>query len=393
MKFGMGNQISPASVPALQLNLLKIMKKSLTSLATLAFAGLASAQSTVTLFGVIDADISHYSQGGLSKTLMSTSGNGPSSLGFRGTEDLGGGMTAGFWLEAALLNDTGAYAGSVLFGRRSTVSLATDYGEVRLGRDAPPSWWNNVVFDPFGGAGPAGGTNITKGGGSNGFNGTSPLAFTRINNSIQYLWGFAPNAQTAIGSGIYAQLTYAFPENISGTPAIAQYAGGRLGYTAGPMNVAVSYATSKGAPLPGERGLYSKFKDFNLGGAYKVGPVNLMAHFGINDSDVAGTKYTHWGAGAMIDAGAGYIPISYNVTKQNDTASDGAHQIAVGYVYYLSKRTTVYTALSHIQNKNNGTYTFLGGNGGGSPGLETAFGGGRTFGSGTGYDVGMRTSF
>jgi len=84
------------------------MKKSLITLAVLAFASAASAQSTVTLFGVMDADIGHYSQGGFSKTMVSTSGNGPSSLGFRGMEDLGGGLSAAFWLEAALLNDTGA---------------------------------------------------------------------------------------------------------------------------------------------------------------------------------------------------------------------------------------------------------------------------------------------
>ena len=369
------------------------MKKFLINLAALGFAGMASAQSSVTLFGVLDADLSHYSQGGVNKTIMSTSGNGPSSFGFRGTEDLGGGLAANFWLEAALLNDTGAFAGPALFGRRSTVSVAGTFGEVRLGRDAPPTWWNNVVFDPFGGAGPGGGANIAKGGGTNGFNGTNPLAFTRVNNSIQYLWGFAPNAQKAISKCLYAQLMYVFPENVAGAPALGQYAGGRLGYASGPMNAAVSYGESKGAPITGAVGPYSTFKDFNLGGSYNIGVANLIAHVGINNSDVAGNKYTHWGLGATIFAGAGSIPVSYNSTKQNNASGDGAEQIAVGYVYNLSKRTALYSAISHIRNKNNGTYTFLGGNGGGNPGLQTAFGGGKSFGSGTGYDIGIRTSF
>ncbi|KAF3998252.1 porin [Glaciimonas immobilis] len=369
------------------------MKKLLISLAALGCASAASAQSSVTVFGVLDADISHYSQGGVSKTIESTSGNGPSSLGFRGTEDLGGGLSANFWMEAALLNDTGAFAGSALFGRRSTISIAGNFGEVRLGRDAPPSWWNNVVFDAFGGAGPGSATNITKGGGSNGFNGTNPLAFTRVNNAIQYIWGVAPNGQTAFGNGIYGNLMYVFPENVSGTAAIGQYTGARLGYTNGPMNAAVSYAQSKGAPLPGAAGLSTTFKDFNLGGSYVVGVAKLTAHVGVNNSDVTRTKYTHWGVGASIFAGAGSIPVSYNSTKQNNAAGDGADQFAIGYVYNLSKRTVLYTAISHIRNKNNGTYTFLGGNGGGNPGLQTAFGGGRSFGSGTGTDFGIRTTF
>ena len=68
------------------------MKKNLVTLAALILAGAASAQSSVALFGVVDAGVARYSQGGLGKTMLDTSGLGPSSLGFRGTEDLGGGQ-------------------------------------------------------------------------------------------------------------------------------------------------------------------------------------------------------------------------------------------------------------------------------------------------------------
>lgn len=369
------------------------MKKIFVSLAALVSVSAAFAEPSVTVFGVLDADVGHYRQGGVSKTIQSTSGNAPSSLGFRGTEDLGGGLTANFWLEAALANDTGSVVSSSFFGRRSTISVAGTFGEVRLGRDAPPSWWNNVVFDPFGGAGPGSGTNITKGGGANGFNGTNVLAFTRVNNAIQYLWGFVPNAQTAVSKGFYGNVMYVFPENNPGTAAIGQYVGGRLGYATGPMNAAVSYAQSKGTPVKGAVQPYDTYKDFNLAGSYNVGVANLMAHVGINKSDVPGTKYTHWGVGATIFAGTDAIPISYNSTKQNNASGDGADQVAIGYVHNLSKRTTMYASISHIRNKNNGTYTFLGGNGGGNPGLQTAFGGGTSFGSGTGTDIGFRTAF
>ena len=66
----------------------------------------------------------------------------PSRWGIRGTEDLGGGLYAGFWLESAVLPDTGA-AQAAFWGRRSTVSLGSkDYGELRLGRDYTPTFWN-----------------------------------------------------------------------------------------------------------------------------------------------------------------------------------------------------------------------------------------------------------
>mgnify|MGYP001554872034 CR=1 FL=1 len=373
------------------------MKRNLVALVALAFVGAACAQSSssVTLWGVLDADVSHFSQGNLSKTLMSTSGNAGSQLGFRGSEDLGGGLSANFWLEGGLLNASGAGAatgGGLAFNRRSTVSLAGDFGEVRLGRDYTPSFLNHFAFDPFFEGGPVVGTNVTLTGGANGAAGANLSKQVRANNAIEYLWGFAPNALALFGHGAYAQLMYAFAGNTSGQPALGEYAGGRFGYNNGPLNAAISYSQSKGAPYAADAAAgYSTYKEFNLGGWYNFGMGKVMAHVGTNNSDVAGTKATHWGVGAIINAGPGYIPVSYNSIKQNDATGDGADQFAIGYVYLLSKRTTVYATVSHISNKNNGRYSFFGGNGGGNPAFYAVPG--FTYGNGTGYDVGLRTSF
>lgn len=373
------------------------MKRNLVALAALAFVGAASAQSSssVTLWGVVDADVSHYSQGNLSKTLMSTSGNAGSQLGFRGTEDLGGGLSANFWLEAALLNNTGTGAtasGGLAFNRRSTVSVAGNFGEVRLGRDYTPSFLNHFVFDPFFDNGPGAGTNITLTGGGNGAAGANPATTVRSSNALEYLWGFAPNALAVVGSGVYAHLMYGLAGNTSGQPALGEYAGGRVGYANGPINAAISYAQSKGAPYAADAAAgYSTYKEFNLGGSYEFSVAKLMAHVGTNNSDVTGTKYTHWGIAARIYAGPGYIPVSYNSIKQNDATSAGANQVAAGYVYLLSKRTALYATVSHINNRNNGRYTFFGSNGGGNPGFTSVPG--FAYGNGTGYDIGLRTSF
>ena len=362
------------------------MKKSLVALAAIAFVGAASAQtsgSSVTLWGVVDAGISHYSMGSQSKTMFDTSGLSSSQLGFRGTEDLGGGMSANFWLEAQLNNGTGGTSAYSFFQRRSTVSLAGNFGEVRLGREYTPTFWSDTVFDPFGTLGPGAGSNITAGG-------QSGLSYARASNSISYLWGFAPNGTSAVGHGVYAQVMYAFANNVSGTPDIGKYAGGRVGYANGPINVAVDYGETTTAPVAGATTTTSTLKSWDVAGSYNFGIANAMAHYGVNnaDSNVAGDKFTHWGVGATINAGPGYIPISYNRIKQNNATSDGADQWALGYVYNLSKRTALYATVSHISNKNNGTYSFSGGNGGGNPGLAATPGS-----SGTGYGIGLKTSF
>src|SRR5690349_4010887 len=147
------------------------MKKSLIALAVMAAAGAASAQSSVTLFGIVDASVSRYVQRGgdvpgtpgSNNTVLANSAYNRSRLGFRGTEDLGGGMAASFWLEAALNNDNGTFGtspvnsagsstvtggGGLTFGRRSTVSLSGNWGELRLGRDYTPTFWNITIFDP-----------------------------------------------------------------------------------------------------------------------------------------------------------------------------------------------------------------------------------------------------
>ena len=84
------------------------MKKSLIALAVMAAAGAASAQSSVTLFGIVDANYNYVKGDGNGHvSRLTDSGYNSSRLGFRGTEDLGGGMSASFWLEAGLNNDNG----------------------------------------------------------------------------------------------------------------------------------------------------------------------------------------------------------------------------------------------------------------------------------------------
>ena len=168
-------------------------------------SGLAAAQSSVTVFGVIDIGVQRLSNGPNSLSLMSIDGLQTSRLGFRATEDLGDGLSAGFHLEGALSPDTG---GSTLdFRRRSTVSLSSkDLGELRVGRDYTPTFWNISRFNAFGTNGVGAASNLIYG-----FDGLSGTASTvvRSNNSVGY---FLPGNL----GGVYGQAMYAFGEGAPG---------------------------------------------------------------------------------------------------------------------------------------------------------------------------------
>lgn len=129
-------------------------------------------ESSVTMFGILTVGLQHGTgsgAGAADKTAINSGGDVTSRLGFRGTEGLGGGLTAGFWLEAQINVDNGTGAQTITnnqasglatsdlaggqgltFNRRATVSLAgKSLGEVRLGRDYRVESVNNAAVDPF----------------------------------------------------------------------------------------------------------------------------------------------------------------------------------------------------------------------------------------------------
>src|SRR6185369_5469342 len=145
----------------------RVMKKVFLLSAIALACGAAQAQSSLTVFGVVDVNLQSFDAGGTGRsTMVGNGGLSTSRVGFRGTEDLGGGMYAGFWLEASLNPDTGtgratntnnqtSGAGTatgssgIVFDRESYVSLGGHWGEVRLGHDFVPTHYNSIYFDPF----------------------------------------------------------------------------------------------------------------------------------------------------------------------------------------------------------------------------------------------------
>lgn len=335
------------------------MKKSLLALAALtAFAGVASAQSSVTLFGIVDLNARNVKNGSAGDiSSLSTDGNASNRLGFRGVEDLGGGLRAGFWIEGAMSPDNGTAAGQT-WQRRSTVSLMGGFGEVRLGRDYTPSFWNYTVFDPFGTNGVGSALNLIS------TIGSTAQTLVRANNTVGY---FLP----AMG-GLYGQAQVAAGENSQG----GKYFGGRLGYAAGPVNVAVAYGHTEQT-----HAMIDDYTDMNVGASFNMGFMTLMGQYSQREYGSADQKSAL--IGATVPLGAGTLKASFQKVSGSSSAFE-ADQIAVGYVYDLSKRTALYTHFSRIENEAGARFTASGS--GPSVAAISGF-------KSTGFEFGVRHSF
>ena len=380
------------------------MKKSLLALAALtAFAGVASAQSSVTLFGVVDLNARNVKNGsaGSLKTL-STDGLASTRFGVRGVEDLGGGLRAGFWLEAGFGADTAAGAsagtdasgnrigtGGLVFNRRATLSLLGGFGEVRLGRDYTPTFWNHTIFDPFGTNGVASQTNlITPASGASGSNTTRVLGYTSNGLNSGTSTGTVVRADNSIGyflptmGGLYGQVMIAAGEGFTG----AKYIGGRFGYSAGPINVAVAVGRTEVTSS-------ADLSAVNFGGSWNLGFATLMAQFHTYEADRTGAagftldrSLDNWMIGAVMPMGASSFKFSYAKSSGefSDTVRDGdATQLGLGYQYDLSKRTALYANYSRVKN-NKGARFYASGSGPLNAGTDF---------TSTGYEFGVRHSF
>lgn len=377
--------------------------RSLFLLSAVALAGTGvQAQSSVTLQGVVDVNVQHFNSGGVGKATMV--GNGGLSTGrllFRGTEDLGGGLKAGFWLEGSINADngegrntnlnnqpSGAAAGPAgtngfKFDRVATVSLASPMGELRLGHDFIPTHWNSIFFDPFNANGVARAGNLT-------FAGVTaaplPSAIT-ASNSISY-W-----LPPRILGGVYGMAMVATGENNSNAANAhdGDLAGFRLGYAAGPFDVAMAMTRTRNVSTA----TIGRYTHANVGGTYNAGFAKFFALYNTVKVDlVAGAvRKNTVEVGAHVPVSpVGRIRVSYAMLNDRSDSglrnADGsarsdndARQFGLGYVHDLSKRTALYTSYSRLTNKGQATYVASGG--------RAPLGGQKS----TGYEFGVRHLF
>ncbi|WP_431260542.1 porin [Roseateles chitinivorans] len=349
------------------------MKKSLVALAVLAgFAGAAAAQSSVTLFGVIDVAARYTKANGNDVKQLTNDGSSSSRFGVRGVEDLGGGLKAGFWLEAGLAADSGSSGDSFgrFWSRRASVSLMGDFGEVRLGRGKTSTRLVVDDFDVYSTTGLGDVTRVYQGFGLVG----TTLANTnydtnnRADNLVQY---FLPSDL----GGVYGSFDVAAGEGQQGRKMY----GGRLGYKAGDLNVAGGYQTTDTQN--------TKFKWASLGASYDFKVVKVSALY--SQLKVFSYKQNIYTIGAVVPVtAAGSVTAQYSKAETNsaaDRAAPGlrgdAQAFTIGYQHNLSKRTALYTTASIIDN-DNGSFRVQ------SNAVPAAAGG-----KSGGLDVGIKHSF
>ena len=307
------------------------MKKSLIVLAALgAFTSVASAQSSVTLYGRVDLSVAKYA-GTEAKSMTNGSG---SRFGVRGVEDLGGGLSAFFNLEHRYNADTGAQtAGPIAasatsnaapLGRfwhgRSIVGLQGGFGKVTLGREYTTSFlMSQLIADPWGWD-----TVVSQGSLNDAI--TSGL-IARVRNDSSLTYNFS-----AAGFSFGAQVAEATDTINNFNKKPVNFA---VSYGAGPVMVAVAYERT------GQEALDTA-KWVTVNGSFDLGMVKLGALYGTGNT-AAGADHKSYLVTAVAPIGQGEFRASYGRLRDETNDVTAAKGFALGYHYALSKRTTLYT--------------------------------------------------
>lgn len=286
----------------------------------------AFAQSNVTIYGLIDSAVVISRGAPTSQTTKLESGvsNG-SRIGFRGTEDLGGGMSALFTLESGVLLDTGANdQNATLFGRQAFVGLRSNAGTITAGRQYTPIYNTLTMVDPL----------SNNYGGASGQLMSGEKAGTRMNNTVMYA---SPK-----WNGLSTQLAYGFGEQ-PGDSAKSRQFGYSATYEAGKLLLRGAFNRTTNATAT------DSARNTLIIAKYDFGPVT--GSFGVGDNKGTG-KVDSRDYIAGITVPFGVQTILANVIHKTDRANTdlSANQVAVVYTYALSKKTNWYVAASKLSN-------------------------------------------
>jgi len=295
------------------------MKKTILALAVAsAFSTAALAQSTITIYGVLDTAIRSTSnqltsRGALaSQTAMTEGAFQGSRLGFKGSEDLGGGAAAVFQLENGFQSNNGALdQQGQIFGRQAFVGLKSkDWGELNVGRQY------GIAGDILGTYDPLAGGNFTEN------EWTVFLYGIRFDNTLKYTKTTGP---------FTVELQYSIGGQ-AGSGSIGATAGGALSYAQGPLSIGGVYQQSTDANS-------AQMKVLGLGGSYIAGPATLYLQYFEAARDAGFEKAASNSGGAL--ANTSMLSNAGNTLKRTDNVwttgvlyhAAPALGITLGYMY------------------------------------------------------------
>ncbi|NML47325.1 porin [Ramlibacter sp. G-1-2-2] len=318
------------------------MKKLRLAACLAAFAALASgaqAQSSVTLTGTVDVfagSLENPGDGG-HRTVVNSGGMTTSWFGFKGTEDLGGGLKANFALTSFFQADSGnpgRFSGDPFFSRDANVSLASDsWGSLTLGRALAPNFLPTVIFNPFG-------DSFTF----------SPLV---LHNNISLFNATGWTATTPSDTGWSNEILYTTP-SFGGLTGNLHYQLGEQANAAGIHNLGANLLYFHGNfaatafierdqvsnPSPAPFATGDRKTDWMGAASYDFSVVKVCGSYGRAWSDTLAPAWKTWSAGASAPIGAGRLLAAYAHTEVNTGAE--RKTFSLGYDYFLSKSTDLY---------------------------------------------------
>ncbi|WP_434113260.1 porin [Paraburkholderia caffeinilytica] len=321
-----------------------------------ASASTAFAQSTVTLYGVIDNGFVYQSSSGNNSAVRAVPGGlFATRYGFKGSEDIGGGLHVNFQLEQAFSGQTGAATNSAeAFNRLAYVGLSGGFGEVRFGLQNSPQYdvlqaamdpsWVKSIASPM-----------------NNFNGL----IIRANNGISYY--------TPTFDGLNAKFMVALRDSTTGSGNGIGFYNVVVQYINGPLNVAAGYERGD-EPGVGAGGSYTLaggaaagpgavFSVFNAGASYAIGANRIWLAY--HTENLTNTpKYKQHDVYQISDSYQlspfALLSLMYGYLYDRTGAGNNAQQLGLLFEYSLSKSTELYTAAGFIQNRNQAPYTLSG---------------------------------
>ncbi len=343
------------------------MKKQLMAAAALAAgAGMANAQSSVTIYGLIDMGLTYYSSvpkagGGKASLLRMDSGFAQGSrIGFKGTEDLGGGLSAFFTLETGFGADDGSLGqGGLLFGRQSFVGISSkDWGSVSMGRQY--DFMSNLGGQyAMGALSPAGSLawGLHADASHNTVLNNHIFGGDRANNSIKY--------NSAKMNGFSYGVMYGFGE-VAGNTNAGRTTSAIGQYDSDPLSTAVAYTDIKDPT-----GSYST-RMYGLGAVYQVGafkPFGVITQVKNTNTHAKSNTYelgTIYALTPLWDLSA-----AYQFQSRNQGVGNAQALIAMAD-YKISKRTDLYVGAVYDRDKGYNAYPVFGGGAQSASGNQSA---------------------
>ncbi|AYZ62881.1 porin [Burkholderia multivorans] len=306
----------------------------------------AQAQSSITLFGLLDAGVSYVSnEGGHGNAKFDDGIYTPSMVGLRGSEDIGGGTRVIFQLVNQFAFGNGAIIGNGLFARTAYVGVQNDrFGTLTLGNQYE-FMADTLFFSGIDAAGDIGGLyNLRNGpfqklalpGNPTGaFDWDRMAGSQRVANSVKYV--------SPVVGGLKAGALYAFG-GVPGSIGAGNTVSLSLDYEAGPFGAAAAYTNQKYGAQPGSAA--TSVRNWGAGAHYQLGQVKVSALVTtVRNAANGGAAWMSELGGVWQLAGPIRIGADYMYMKGNAVLDDNhAHQVTATLQYSLSKRTMVYAS-------------------------------------------------